>query len=372
MYRRTESSNASLLVEAALDAAEREIGAVSSPNLEDSDREANLYSISNELDFKTACTQGQMIHRSPNGHLDSYMQEDLANSPAVTPHARHTPPGHMHLDYHIHRPVDYVNMSGVRTSHSIEQYLDQQDLQRVIHVPQDVPTSPTRYQEIPHHHHPHPLHHHHQHHQMVGDGLSSDEGDSVAQNLSLTVKEKSLQQIELSKYDGLESDFALINRDRVRFEPLIVQSSADQGLDMSARGLQQAFGSQNHHHHHHIYEMNERERQGVDLSRTSAACMSPPPSYPPPYPSPYSHVDVPRVVSLESSSRSHHLHTSVSRIIASPQPASSLASHIGPDSLDTRILSPPPPTMPSYNSTYPVGPAPYHTSRPGYHYSGYY
>lgn len=327
MYRRTESSNASLLVQAALDAAEREIGAVSSPPLMDridTDREANLY-ISNEL----ACSQSQ-VHRSPP-NMDSYMQEELAtSSPSVTPHPRHTPPGHMHLDYHsIHRPVDYV-----RPSHSIEQYLDQQELQRVIHVPQEVmPTSPTRYQEVIHHPH-HPLHLHHQ----IQDpgGMSSDEGDSVAQNLSLTsVKEK------IPKYDTLEPDF-LMARDRMRFEPLIVQSAErdNQGLDMSARAF--------NHHHHPLYDMSERERQGVDLSRTSSE------AYPGSF---YSHVD----------SRSHHLHTSVSRIIASPQPP----MH---ESLDARIMSPPlPPNMPGYNAGgYAVGPTSYHAARPGYHYSGYY
>ena len=377
MYRRTESSNASLLVEAALDAAEREIGAVSSPILEDSDREANLYSIPNELDFKAACSQSQMVHKSPNGHLNSYMQDELVTSPAGTPHARHTPPSHIHLDYHLHRPVDYINATS--RTHNIEQYLDQQDLQRVIHVSQESSTSPSRYQEIPHpHSHPqtHHLslsHTHPHHHQVANEAISSDEGDSVAQNLSLPMKEKSLQQLEFSKYDGIDNDFSLVNRERVRFESLIVPSAADQGLDMSARGFQQTFGSQvqnsPHHHHHHLYEMNERERQGVDLSRTSA-CMSPP-AYSSPY-APYSHVDVPRVVNLESASRSHHLHTSVSRIITSPQPASSLTSHLVPESLETRILSPPPPSMPTYNATYSVGPSPYHTSRTGYHYSGYY
>ncbi|XP_014217302.1 uncharacterized protein LOC106645860 [Copidosoma floridanum] len=375
LYRRTDSSNASLLVEAALDAAEREIGVVSSPILEDNDRDTNLYSLSNELDFKTACSQAQVVHRSPDTgvHLDSYMQDELAASPTVNQHIRHTPPNHMHLDFHLHRPVDYVSTAG--RTHSIEQYIDQQDLQRVIHVSQEVPTSPQRYPEISHplsHPHLHPASlHHHQHHQVPSEALSDSEGDSVAQNLSLSMKEKSLQQLDLSKYDGLESEFSLANRDRMRFEPLIVQSTTDQGLDMSARGFQQTFGSQvqnHHHHHHHLYEMSERERQGVDLSRT-ATCMSPP-SYPPPYPS-YSHVEVPRVVSLEPTPRSHHLHTSVSRIIASPQPASSLTSHLVPESLESRILSSPPPSMPTYNTSYSVGPAPY-TSRSGYHYSGYY
>ncbi|KAJ8682037.1 hypothetical protein QAD02_017829 [Eretmocerus hayati] len=364
MYRRTESSNASLLVEAALDAAEREIGVVTSPILEDSDRESNMYSIHNDLDFK--------VHRpvSPHqvdAHLDSYMQDELVAT--ASPHPRHSPPlPHIHPDYHLHRPLDYVSSS---RTHSIEQYLDQQEMQRMIHASQEVPSSPSRYQDMPPHLHSHPhLHHHHQP-LLVGDGLSSDEGDSVAQNLSLSVKEKGL---EVGKYDALESEFALVNRDRVRFEPLIVQSSADQGLDMSARGLQQAFGAQvqshHHHHHHHLYEMSERERQGVDLSRTST-CMSPPP-YPPPYAPPYSHVDGPRVVSLESTSRPHHLHTSVSRLIASPQPPSSLTSHLVPESLESRILSPPPPSMPTYNSTYSVGSASYHASRSSYHYSGYY
>ncbi|XP_011498074.1 PREDICTED: uncharacterized protein LOC105362345 [Ceratosolen solmsi marchali] len=367
MYRRTESASASLLVEAALDAAEREIGAVSSPILEENDRESNLYSISSDLDFKTNCAQNehQVVQNSPETHLDTYIQDEQSTTQT---RATHTPPSHLHLDYHIHRPLDYV--SAANRSHSIEQYLEQ-DIQRVIHINQDL-TSPSRYQQNLSHSHPQP--------HLQPESLSGDEGDSVAQNLSLPMKEKSMQQLELAKYDGLESEFALVNRDRARFEHFVVQPAGDQGLDMSARGFQQAFESQiqtsahhhhhhHHHHRHHLYEMSERERQGVDLSRT-ASCMSPP-TYPSPYP-PYSHVDVPRVASLESASRSHHLHTSVSRIITSPQPASSMTSHLVPESLESRILSPPPPSMPAYNTAYPVGPSPYHTSRSGYHYSGYY
>jgi hypothetical protein len=366
MYRRTESANASLLVEAALDAAEREIGAVSSPILEESNRETNLYSISSDIDFKTGCAQNEhhVVQNSPETNLDSYIQDEQGTTQC---RVIQTPPTHLHLDYHVHRPLDFA--SSVNRSHSIEQYLEQ-DIQRVIHINQEL-TSPSRYQPNLSHSHPQP--------HIQPESLSGDEGDSVAQNLSLPIKEKNLQQLELAKYDGLESEFALVNRDRVRFEHFIVQPMGDQGLDMSARGFQQSYGSQiqnsahhhhHHHHRHHLYEISERERQGVDLSRT-AACMSPP-SYPPPYPPPYSHVDVPRVTSLETASRSHHLHTSVSRIIASPQPASSLTSHLLPESLESRILSSPPPSMPTYNTAYPVGPSPYHTSRSGYHYSGYY
>ncbi|XP_072760880.1 uncharacterized protein [Anoplolepis gracilipes] len=372
VYRRTESANASLLVEAALDAAERDIGAVSSPILEDNDREANLYSISSQLQSP------QMPQsRSPN-HLDSYIQqqEELI-SPAPTPDDRHTPPSHLHVDYHLHRPVDYINAS---RTHNIEQYLHHEELPRVsspnyIHMQQEDLVSPSatpnpRYQDV-----------HHHHHQVPTDNLSSDEGDSVAQNLSLSVKEKALQ-LDLStsyKYDSLgEQDFA---RERSNFEPLMLNSGELQGLDMSARGFHHSFSAQvqnTRYHHHHLYDIGER--QTVDLSRTSSYSMSSPPPPPPPYPS---HSDVLRVVSLDltpggrhsvdlSLSRSHHLHGSGTRVITSPQPAGSAATHVVPDAGEGRILSPPPPP-PGYNPSYPVSPAPYHPPRPGYHhYPGYY
>lgn len=364
VYRRTESSNASLLVEAALDAAERDIGAVSSPILEDNDRDTNLYSISTHL-------QSPMPQRSPDAHLDSYIQQQELMSPAPTPDNRHTPPNHLHMDYHLHRPVDYMS---ART-HNIEQYLHHEDLPRVsspnnyIHVQDLVSPAATpnpRYQDV-------------HHHQVPTDNLSSDEGDSVAQNLSLSVKEKALQ-LDLStsyKYDSIESDFG---RERNNFEPLVLNSSELQGLDMSARGFHHSFGAQvqNARYHHHLYEITER--QTVDLSRTGGYSMSPPPP-PPPYP----HNDVLRVVSLDltpggrhsvdlSLSRSHHLHGPGTRLLASPQPSGVSNSHVVPDTVDGRILSPPPPPPPpGYNPTYPVSPAPYHPPRPGYHhYSGYY
>lgn len=367
VYRRTESANASLLVEAALDAAERDIGAVSSPILEDNDRETNLYSISSQL-------QSPIPQRSPN-HLDSYIQqqEELI-SPAPTPDDRHTPPSHLHVDYHLHRPVDYMNTS---RTHNIEQYLHHEELPRVsspsyIHMQQEDLVSPSatpnpRYQDV------------HHHHQVPTDNLSSDEGDSVAQNLSLSVKEKALQ-LDLStsyKYDSLEQDFA---RERSNFEPLVLNSGELQGLDMSARGFHHSFGAQmqnTRYHHHHLYDIGER--QSVDLSRTGSYSMSPPPP-PPPYP----HSDVLRVVSLDltpggrhsvdlSLSRTHHLHGSGTRVITSPQSASSTTTHVVSDAGEGRILSPPPPPLPGYNPSYPVSPAPYHPPRPGYHhYPGYY
>ncbi|KAL6442072.1 hypothetical protein ACFW04_002413 [Cataglyphis niger] len=371
MYRRTESANASLLVEAALDAAERDIGAVSSPILEDNDREANLYSISSQL--QSPIPQS----RSPN-HLDSYIQQqEELMSPAATPDDRHSPPSHLHVDYHLHRPVDYISAS---RTHNIEQYLHHEELPRVsspnyIHMQQEDLVSPSatpnpRYQDV------------HHHHQVPTDNLSSDEGDSVAQNLSLSVKEKALQ-LDLStsyKYDSLgEQDFA---RERSNFEPLMLNSGELQGLDMSARGFHHSFSAQvqnTRYHHHHLYDIGER--QSVDLSRTSSYSMSsPPPPPPPPYPS---HSDVLRVVSLDltpggrhsvdlSLSRSHHLHGSGTRVITSPQPAGSAATHVVPDAGEGRILSPPPPP-PGYNPSYPVSPAPYHPPRPGYHhYPGYY
>lgn len=365
VYRRTESSNASLLVEAALDAAERDIGAVSSPILDDNDRDANLYSISTHL---------HSPQRSPDTHLDSYIQQQELMSPAPNPDNRHTPPNHLHMEYHLHRPMDYMN---ART-HNIEQYLHHEDLPRVsspnnyIHV-QDLvspgATPNSRYQDI-------------HHHQVPTDNLSSDEGDSVAQNLSLPVKEKALQ-LDLStsyKYDSIESEFG---RERTNFEPLVLNSSELQGLDMSARGFHHSFGAQvpNARYHHHLYEITER--QSVDLSRTGGYPISSPP--PPPPPPPYPHNDALRVVSLDltpggrhsvdlSLSRSHHLHGSGTRLLASPQPTGVSNSHVVPDAVDGRILSsPPPPPPPGYNPTYPVSPAPYHPPRPGYHhYSGYY
>lgn len=370
VYRRTESANASLLVEAALDAAERDIGAVSSPILEDNERETNLYSISSQL--QSPIPQS----RSPN-HLDTYIQqqEELI-SPAPTPDDRHSPPNHLHMEYHLHRPVEYINTS---RTHNIEQYLHHEELPRVsspsyIHMQQEDLVSPSvtpnhRYQDM------------HHHHQVPTDNLSSDEGDSVAQNLSLPMKEKALQ-LDLStsyKYDSLEQDFV---RERSNFEPLMLNSGELQGLDMSARGFHHSFGAaqvQNarYHHHHHLYDIGER--QSVDLSRTGSYSMSPPPP-PPPYP----HSDVLRVVSLDltpggrhsvdlSLSRSHHLHGSGTRVITSPQPAGSTTTHVVPDAGEVRILSPPPPPLPGYNPSYPVSPAPYHPPRPGYHhYPGYY
>lgn len=368
IYRRTES--ASLLVEAALDAAERDIGAVSSPILDDTDRDTNLYSISNHL-------QSPLPPRSPDPHLNSYVQhQDNIIPPSPTSDNRHSPPNHLHVDYHLHRPMEYMT---VNRSHNIEQYIHHEDLPRVsspnsyIHIQQDDLTSPSttpnhRYQDI---------HHHHHHHQVPTDNLSSDEGDSVAQNLSLSVKEKSLQ-LDLSatyKYDTLDSDFT---RERTNFEPILLNSGELQGLDMSARGYHHNFGSQvqnSRYHHLHLYDISER--QSVDLSRTGNYSLSPPP---PPYP----HSDVLRVVSLDltpggrhsvdvSLSRTHHLHGPGSRMIPSPQPPGSSTPHVVPDAVESRILSPPPPSLSGYNSTYSANPAPYHPPRSGYHhYSGYY
>ena len=151
VYRRPESSSASLLVEAALDAAEREIGAVSSPILEENEREAHLYTISTQL-------QSPIPSRSPEAHLDSYIQqqEDMM-SPAQTPDNRHTPPSHLHVDYHLHRPIEYINTT---RTHNIEQYLPHEEMQRVaspsyIQVQQDEMGSPSttpnpRYQDLHH------------------------------------------------------------------------------------------------------------------------------------------------------------------------------------------------------------------------------
>ncbi|XP_034935127.1 uncharacterized protein [Chelonus insularis] len=362
VYRRTESTNASLLVEAALDAAERDIGAVSSPILDDSDRDGNLYTISNQL-------QSPLPSRSPDPHLESYIQqqEDLM-SPVPTPDNRNSSPTHIHSDYHLHRSIEYVNTN---RTHNIEQYLHHEEPPRsspssnnCIHMIQDLNSLSTnnnsRYLEV----------HHHHHHQVPTENLSSDEGDSVAQNLSISVKEKALQ-LDLStsyKYDPLDLEFG--NRERGNFEPLSFNNGELQGLDMSARGFH-SFGSQiqsGRYHHHHLYEISES--QSVDLSRTSAYTISSPP--------PYSHSDVLRVVSLDltpggrhsvdlSLSRSHHLHGTSTRMITSPRPPASTTPHIVPDIVENRMVSSPPPPLTSYNSAYPVSPTPYHPPRPGYH-----
>ena len=401
IYRRPESTNASLLVEAALDAAERDIGGVSSPILDDGDRHANsLYTISN-------LEQSPATVRSNDSHLDSYMQQQQLMSPGgINQDRPKTPCSHVHMDYHLHRPIDYINSPG--RSHSMEQYLPQDDLNRASSSPTagyinlthegelgspEVTPNANRYEDYQQQQHHH--HHHHHHHRVPTDNVSSDEGDSVAQNLSLGVKDKSLQLTELPatyKYDTLENELC---RDRGNFEPLILNTGELQGLDMSARGfhhhgLASQLPPNTRYHHHHLYEITERQTT-VDLSRTSGYSMSPPPpSSPPPPPPPYPHSgEVLRIVSLDlrprhsvdlSLSRSHHLNAPAgARVIANgSQSQVTSSSHAVVDSPEARVISSSPPSPPApliagYNGTYPVSPAAYHPPRPAYHhYSGYY
>ncbi|KAF7989609.1 hypothetical protein HCN44_008283 [Aphidius gifuensis] len=398
IYRRTESTNASLLVEAALDAAERDIGTVSSPILDDTDRDGNIYTITNQLNSPLPSS------RSPDdSHIDFHMQQqqqDDLMSPVPTPDNRNSSPLNIHNDYHIHRNIDYISST---RAHNIDQYLHNDDIPRTssspppsasttnyIHMSHGDLESPSTTPNSRYHqdiHHPHPLHphhhhqHHHQQHQVQNDNLTDEENESVAQNLSISVKDKSLQ-LDLStsyKYEQLDLEF----RER-NFEPFILTNEL-QGLDMSARSFhtfngqspryQQPPTSSSSSHHHYD---NINERQSVDLSRSSNNYS------PPPYP--HGGSDVLRVVSLDltpggrhsvdlSPIRSH-LHNNTSRIITSP-PSPGSTSHIVDENIDTRLLSssplpPPLAPLPSYSSAYPVSPAAYHPPRPGYHYSGYY
>uniref|UniRef100_A0A1B6DLT7 Uncharacterized protein n=1 Tax=Clastoptera arizonana TaxID=38151 RepID=A0A1B6DLT7_9HEMI len=160
------------------------------------------------------------------------------------------------------------------------------------------------------------------HHRRVEEN-SSDESNNVAQNLSLGLKEKSIQ-LDLSatyKYDGLD--------ERGSFEPL-------EGLDMSR--------SSSYHHSSFV-------------------------SIPPRYPlslyeqRPYSHADVLRVVNL-----THSVDLSLPRNLHHQLVQPTNQNLVDP----IRVLSPPP-TYQSYPlspSTYLSGPRSSHS--PTYHhYSGY-
>ncbi|XP_058791134.1 uncharacterized protein LOC131664226 [Phymastichus coffea] len=353
--KRQESYNASLLVEAALDAAERDIGVVSIPSLEDNDQaNADLYSVPNELGFKS--TDYQVAHEPNSSNVDSFVNDELVMAPAVIPHARQALT--MNAQY---RSSGYVSMPS--RLHGIEQYLEQEIL-----------TSP-RYDEVNSFHSNANFQIPPQPHRLTVDPISSNDSDSAVQNLSLSVKDKNIQQIETSKFD-YKPDYNLVSKARVKFEPLVVQSAREQGLDMSARGYQRTSESQMqnsnhlhhyHHHHHNPYKTDENERHGVDLS-ISAPCVSP--SYTSIYPS-YPHVDVSRVVNLEPTSRSHQLHTAVSRIIASPLPETLLTS-FSSDTTEVRVLPSSPSPISTYNtSSYSIGTG-YHTTRSGYHYCNYY
>ncbi|KAB0792661.1 hypothetical protein PPYR_14620 [Photinus pyralis] len=87
----------------------------------------------------------------------------------------------------------------------------------------------------------------------------------------------------------IESEFRL---DR-NFEPIILNSTELQGLDMSARSYHNYHSSQNLNRYHHLYP--DVERSSVDLRL----------NYSPPLPS-YPHADVLRVVSLDLTSPGRH------------------------------------------------------------------
>ncbi|XP_069677916.1 uncharacterized protein [Periplaneta americana] len=375
IYRRPESSsNASLLVEAALDAAERDIdmsGVVTSPT---------VITASDKQLYPQHLVNGHLPSSPspPTDHMDSYTLQ----SPATTPEG--SPTGHLQqLEGYASPPRMHYSMQ------------HQEDLISPAETPH-----PTGYM-----HHPEEMSPDNQrgghmegyspryelHHQVPTDNLSSDEGEG-AQNLSLGLKEKAGLTLDLAykQYEVLEEL-------RPGFEPLLVGSTELQGLDMSARSYHHgSFGSQTVSRYHHtsvLYDMAAAggpERQSVDLSMTTGRAgngyTSPPP------PPPYSHSEVLRVVSLDlSRHHPHHPHHQLPAPRAmTPSPAPpGTPNHVVPEMsrMSTvgnqglvdpgRILSPPP--HPSYQS-YPLSPSPYHrtphiasTSPSAYHhYSGYY
>ena len=380
IYRQPESSsNASLLVEAALDAAERDIdisGVVTSPTVITASDKQN-----SEPLYPHHLVNGHLAPSpsSPADHMDSYTLQ----SPATTPDPQEgSPSGHLQqlegyaspprMHYSMHHQEDLI--SPAETPHPAG-YMHQSeemspDNERGGHMDGYSP-------------------HYELHHQVATDNLSSDEGEG-AQNLSLGLKEKAGLTLDLAykQYEVLEEL-------RPGFEPLLVGSTELQGLDMSARSYHHGnFGSQTVSRYHHtsvLYDMaaGGPERQSVDLSMTSRVgngYTSPPP------PPPYSHSEVLRVVSLDlSRHHPHHPHHQLSvprAMTPSPAPPGTpnhVVSEMNRMSTVSnqglvdpgRILSPPPHT--SYQ-TYPLSPSPYHrtphiasTSPSAYHhYSGYY
>ena len=380
IYRRPESSsNASLLVEAALDAAERDIdmtGVVTSPTVITANGKQpneNLYS-HHLVNGHLAASPSP-----PTDHMDSYALQ----SPATTPDPQEgSPSDHLQqlegyaspprIHYSMHHQEDLISPAETPHPSGYMHHPEEMspDNQRASHMEGYSP----RYELQ---------------HQVPTDNLSSDEGEG-AQNLSLGLKEKAGLTLDLAykQYEVLEEL-------RPGFEPLLVGSTELQGLDMSARSYHHSnFGSQAVSRYHHtsvLYDMASGgpERQSVDLSMTSRAgngYSSPPP------PPPYSHSEVLRVVSLDlSRHHPHHPHHQLPAPRAmTPSPAPpGTPNHVVPEMsrmssvsnqglVDPgRILSPPP--HPSYQS-YPLSPSPYHrtphiasTSPSAYHhYSGYY
>lgn len=143
------------------------------------------------------------------------------------------------------------------------------------------------------------------------DSLETDRNKSIYDNnLETEIRNKSYDvvdslEIRNKNYENIvDSEF---RTDR-NFEPLVLNSTELQGLDMSARSYHNfhpTSGIQSINRYHHIY--SDLERPSVDLR----LAYSPPPP-------PYSHADVLRVVSLDLtppgrhsvdlSLRSHTLH----------------------------------------------------------------
>ncbi|PSN33065.1 hypothetical protein C0J52_14152 [Blattella germanica] len=365
IYRRPESSsNASLLVEAALDAAERDIdmtGVVTSPTVITTNGKQNAETL-----YPHHLVNGHLATSPspPTDHMDGYALQ----SPATTPDPQEgSPSEHLQqlegyaspprIHYGMHHQEDLI--SPAETPHPTG----------YLHHPEDM--SPDQRGGPVEGYSPR----YELQHQVPTDNLSSDEGEG-AQNLSMGLKEKAGLTLDLAykQYEVLEEL-------RPGFEPLLVGGAELQGLDMSARGYHPSnFASSRYH----LYEAPER--QSVDLSmagRAGNGYSSPPP------PPPYSHSEVLRVVSLDlSRHHPHHPHHQLPAPRAmTPSPAPpSTPNHVVPEMsrmgnqglVDPgRILSPPP--HPSYQS-YPLSPSPYHrtphiasTSPSAYHhYSGYY
>lgn len=390
VFRRPESSNASLLVEAALDAAERDIdisgmvtSSAGSPTvITASEMVGNKQQTENIYITQAHLVNGTHHHHldvSPSevhhktdteGHIEGYLVSPATTPEPVMHHHQSSPPSTLqHMDnytlqrvspqcedhtrshhhhvysiqhredestnpppgYSIHHQQDEI-MSPAGTPETGYSLHHQDDLVS----PAGTPAPPSRGYELPH-----------------TDNMSSgDEGE--VQNLSLGIKDK-IDLVNYKQYETLDE----FGRGSVeRFEPLLVGSGCElHGLDMSARGYHHPPPHGFSRYHHPLYD----DRQSVDLSRGGGYAS------PPPY---STHTEVLRVVSLDlTPGGGRH---SVDLSIPRPPP--------GQQGLVERIISPPP--HPGYHN-YPSSPSPYHppsrtphiasTSPTTYHhYSGYY
>ncbi|XP_047111747.1 uncharacterized protein LOC124788521 [Schistocerca piceifrons] len=409
VFRRPESSNASLLVEAALDAAERDIDISSmvpstasttvitaSELAGTKEQTGNLYDLPhsqshlvNGNHHHQALSMQSPIHNKTeqDNHVENYLV-----SPSTTPEHHLQPqrssPDNNHLQqmdsYTLQRQspsqpdAESLNNHSQHRPHVVDVYaLQHRDDEGSESVPQGYAIqhrqeelmSPAGTPDASY-----SLHHQEEIISPAGtpapataaatydlpaadDASSCDEGE--VQNLSVGIKGK----LDLAAYKQYESldEFSRVGD---RFEPLTVVGNSGelQGLDMSARTYHphpthpQSFPR----YHHALYE----ERQSVDLSRGSGYAS------PPPY---GGHSEVLRVVSLDLTPGGgrHSVDLSLPRAAVVP----------GQQALSERIVSPPPP-HPNYHG-YPLSPSPYHpasrtphitsTSPTTYHhYSGYY